>query len=270
MRESDYQELLSLLIDVVEANKGVVAGDDDRVLDAEGLALKFVFHAASALYLYRSTSLPELHASFFDAGSVNVVSRAALETFLVFHYVFVEPASDQDRDYRYGAWGLARCLERQSLPVWSAEARAALEREARLIGPLTDRLKANATFAGLSPGHQKKVLNGEWKLLSWTQIARSAGLHDINAKAAYSYLCGYAHAGNLSILQLRQADTSEAQRSLCASSMNLVLIAMANLVKSYCALFPKAMAQLDQESRRATLADVWVGVGRSAPQDVLE
>ena len=61
MRESDYQELLSLLIDVVEANKGVVAGDDDRVLDAEGLALKFVFHAASALYLYRSTSLPELH-----------------------------------------------------------------------------------------------------------------------------------------------------------------------------------------------------------------
>ena len=248
MRESDYQELLSLLIDVVEANKGVVAGDDDRVLDAEGLALKFVFHAASALYLYRSTSLPELHARFFDAGSVNVVSRAALETFLVFHYVFVEPASDQDRDYRYGAWVLARCLERQRFPVWSAEVRAALEHEARLIGPFTDRLKANGTFAGLSPGHQKKVLKGEWKLLSWTEIARSAGLHDINAKAAYSYLCGYAHAGNLSILQLRQADSSEAQRSLCASSMNLVLIAMANLVKSDRALFPKAMARLDQES----------------------
>lgn len=270
MRESDYQELLGLLIDVAEANKGVVAGDDDRVLDAEGLALKFVFHAASALYLYRSTSLPEFHASFFDAGSVNVVSRAALETFLVFHYVFVEPKSDQDRDYRYGAWVLARCLERQGLPVWSAEARAALEREARLIGPLTDRLKANGTFAGLSPGHQKKVLKGKWRLLSWTQIARSAGLHDINAEAAYSYLCGYAHAGNLSILQLRQADTSESQRSLCASSMTLVLIAMANMVKSYCALFPKAMARLVQESHRAALVDVWVGVGSSAPQDVLD
>ena len=76
MRDSDYQELLKLLIDVGEANKGVVAGNDDRVLDAEGLAIKFVFHAASALYLYRSsTSIPELGASFFDPGSVNVVCR---------------------------------------------------------------------------------------------------------------------------------------------------------------------------------------------------
>ncbi len=39
MRESDYHGLLELLIDVTEANKGVAAGDDDRVLDAEGLAL---------------------------------------------------------------------------------------------------------------------------------------------------------------------------------------------------------------------------------------
>ena len=270
MRESDYQELLGLLIDVAEANKSIVAGDDDRVLDAEGLALKFVSHAASALYLYRGTSVPELHASFFDAGSVNVVSRAALETFLAFHYVFADPKSDQDRDYRYGAWVLARYLEMQKLPVWSAQAKAALEREARLIEPLRDRLKANSTFDGLTPGHQKKVLNGEWRLLSWTQIARSAGLHDINAKAAYSYLCGYAHAGNLSILQLRQAHTSESQRSLCASSMNLVLIAMANMVKSYCVLFPKAMARLDQEPHRAALVDVWIGVGRAAPQDVLD
>jgi hypothetical protein len=43
MRESDYQRLLEVLIEVTEANKGVVAGEDDRVLDAEGLALKFVF-----------------------------------------------------------------------------------------------------------------------------------------------------------------------------------------------------------------------------------
>lgn len=194
MRESDYQGLLELLIDVTEANKGVAAGDDDRVLDAEGLALKFVFHASSALYLYRSTSLPELGASFFDPGSVNVVCRAALETFLVFHYVFVEPKSDQDRDCRYMAWVLAGCLERQGFPVRSVEGRAVLEREARLVGSLSDRLKANTTFGGLPPGHQKKLLKGEWRLRSWTEIGRSAGLHAINAKVFYSYLCGYAHA----------------------------------------------------------------------------
>src|SRR3990172_5091399 len=115
MREADYQRLLKVLIEVTEANKGVVAGHDDRVLDAEGLALKFVFHAASALYLYRSTSLPEFGASFFDPGSVNVLSRTALETFLVFNYVFVEPQSDEERDCRYMTWVLGGYLEREEL-----------------------------------------------------------------------------------------------------------------------------------------------------------
>ncbi len=233
------------------------------------LVSKFVFHAASALYLYRSTSLPELGASFFDPGSVNVVCRAALETFLVFHYVFVEPKSDQDRDCRYMAWVLAGYRERLGFPVWSAKGRAVLEREACLIGPLTDRLKANATFGGFPPRHQKKLLKGEWRLRSWTEISRSAGLHDINAKAFYSYLCGYAHAGNLSVLQMRQADTAESQRTLCASSMTLVLIAMANMVKSYCAVFPNAMVRLDQEPDRAALVEVWMGVGSAALKDVL-
>lgn len=68
---------------------------------------------------------------------------------------------------------------------------------------------------------------------------------------------------------MRQADTSESQRTLCASSMTLVLIAMANMVKSYCALFPKAMVRLDQEPGRAALVEVWMGVGSAAPEDIL-
>jgi hypothetical protein len=260
---------LKILIDVADENKGTAAGEDDRVLDAEGLALKFVFHAASALYLYRSTSLAELGASFFDPGSVNVVCRAALETFLVFHYLFAEPTTDDDQNCRYMAWVLARYLERQQFPVWSAEGKAVLEREAQLIAPLTDKLKGNAVFAALSARHQKMLLKGEWRLQYWTEIGRSAGLHDIHAKAFYAYLCGYAHAGNLSILQIRQANTAALQRSLCASSMTLVSIAMANMVKAYCAFFPKSMERLNQEPASVSLVEVWIGVGRSAPEDIL-
>jgi hypothetical protein len=267
MREADYQRLLGVLIEVTEANKGVAAGHDDRVLDAEGLALKFVSHAASALYLYRSTSLPEFGASFFDPGSVNVLSRAALETFLVFHYLFVEPHSDEERDCRYMAWVLGGYLDRQGLPVWSDEGQAAMGPEERLISPLTEKLKANGAFRQLPARDQKKLLRGDWRLRSWTSIGRSAGLHDVNAKAFYSYLCGYAHAGNLSVLQMRQADTAELQRSLCASSMTLVLIAMANMVKSYCAVFPKSMDRLTQDPDGAGLAEVWTGVGASGPPD---
>ena len=157
MKETEYQRMLESLIEVTEANKGVAAGHDDRILDAEGLALKFVFHAASALYLYRSTTVPEIGASFFDPGSVNVLCRAALETFLVFHYVFVEPQLDDDRDCRYIGWVLAGYLERQKLPVWSAEARAvAAERQAELaIADLQRRLGAESATAPEGEGRSR-------------------------------------------------------------------------------------------------------------------
>jgi len=264
LRESEYQRLLEILIRVMEANKGVAAGDDDRILDGEGLALKFFVHAASALYLYRGTSLPEFSANFFDPGSINVLCRAALETFLTFHYVFVTPQSNDDRDCRYMAWILGGYLERQKLPVWSGEGRALLECERNLIGPLTQKLKDNAAFRQHGAKEQKKLLKGRWRLQSWSDIGRSVGLNDVYAEAFYSYLCGYSHSGNLSVTQMRQANTAELQRFLCGSSMNVLLVAMANMVKGYCAVFTKAKECLAQDLEGASLVEVWIGVGNDA------
>ncbi len=268
LREDDYRRLLIVLLGVTEANKGVPAGDDHRMLDAEGLAQKFFFHAASALYLYRSTTVQELRASFFDPASVNVLCRAALETFLVFHYVFVAPKSDDERDCRYISWVLGGYLDRQRFPVWSPEGRRVIDRERSLMGSLVDKLKGNHNFQGLSDGKQRRILKGEWKLPSWTEIGHSVGLHELNAKSFYSYLCGYAHAGNLSVVQMRQADTAELQQSLCTGSMGVLMIAMAHMVMAYCHVFEKSRERLVADPEAVMLVDVWVGVGASGPEDV--
>jgi len=118
-KEREYIKLLEILIRVAEANKGQVAGIDDRILDAEGLLLKFFGHTASFLYLYKSTTLPDIHVSFFDSASIDVLARAALETLLVFHYVFEAPTSEEEKDFRYIAWSLAGLLERQNFPAQS-------------------------------------------------------------------------------------------------------------------------------------------------------
>lgn len=103
------------LIKIAEANKGTPLGEDDRLLEAEGLCKKFMGHAASALCLFGSTTLPGVKVTdkgirFFDPGSINVLGRAALEAFLVFHYVFIEPRSDDEKDFRYYLWLIAKCL----------------------------------------------------------------------------------------------------------------------------------------------------------------
>src|SRR5437867_3183253 len=134
--EHDYLELMKTLVRVAEACAGEAAGTDDRILDAEGLARKFVAHALSTFYLYRATTIPELSASFFDAASANVLVRAALETFLVFHHVYCAPQTPVDRDGRYMSWLIAGLLERQKFPATSVEAKKIQENDRSRIEAL--------------------------------------------------------------------------------------------------------------------------------------
>ena len=56
-QEREYLKLLEILIAVAEANKGIIAKADDRLLDAEGLLQKFF-----AMLLPRSIFI-EIHLS---------------------------------------------------------------------------------------------------------------------------------------------------------------------------------------------------------------
>lgn len=267
--EEEYIRLLAALLHVGEASKGLPAGEDNRILDAEGLAQKCVLHASSALYLLRSTTLPEIGASFFDPASVNVLGRATLEAFLVFHYVFVMPSSESEKDFRYFSWVLADLLERQNYPVQSPKGKKLLEDESKQIHSLKTKLQNNPCFRKLTPKQQKRLLNdGVWRFSGWTEIALSAGLNQTHANAFYRHLCSYAHAGSLSVLQLRQAQTAETQRSLCAATIGVVMITMAYMARAYCAVFPKSQVALQQNQCAALLVDQWIQIGATSLNEV--
>ncbi|MBI3585421.1 MAG: hypothetical protein HY096_15900 [Nitrospinae bacterium] len=244
-QEEAYIKLLEKLIKVAEANKGTALGEDNRLLEAEGLCKKFIGHTASALYLFRSTTLPSVKAtdrgiSFFDSGSINVLGRAALESFLVFHYVFVEPRSDDEKDFRYYLWLYASYIDKQKFPSRSEEGKKQLNDEKKIIDTLKDKINSNSVFKQLTEKEKEKLLKGQWKLQSWTSIGVSAGLSEILAKHFYSYLCIYAHSGCHSAQQVGNAETTETQKALCVATMELIMIAMANMIKAYCQVFDKS------------------------------
>jgi hypothetical protein len=257
-KESDFIKLMKLFIRVVEASKNTAAANDDRLLDAEALALKFFGHVSAAYYLYQGTQLAVLNANFVDASSVNVLGRAALETFLVFYHVFIAPTSEAEKDFIYKSWLLAGFLERQTYPVQSPQGKEMLLKEARLIPPLQAELRENYCFKALTRKQQKRLLeNGSWKLPSWTEMALSAGLSRTHAEAFYSYLCGYAHAGNLSTLQIRKAPTLQSQRALCGATVGVLIVSIANMIKAYCTVFPRSQ----QCSKRIKRGPGWLKCG---------
>jgi len=270
-KETEYIKLLEIFIQVVEANKGKPVGSDAWILDAEGLALKFCAHVASAFYLFKGTSIPKMSfgdINFFDSASINVVCRAAFETFLIFHHIFIQPKSIEERDFRYICWVLSGLIERQNFPILSQKGKKQIEHEKEIIDSYINGLKTNQHFEALSPKQKRTIIEkGNWRFLSWADLAVKAGLDSTHGTSFYKYLCGYAHSSNLSALQIREAQSKHIQRELPAPAMTLIMISIANMIKAYCELFPQSASVLKRDQDSSALVDIWISVGSSSVKD---
>jgi len=270
-KETEYIKLLEIFIQVVEVNRGKPIGSEEWILDAEGLALKFCAHVASAIYLSQGTSIPKMsfgHINFFDSASINVVSRAAFETFLIFHHIFIQPTSIEERDFRYISWVLSGLIERQNFPILSQKGKKQIENEKEIIDSCIDRLKTNQHFEALSYKQKRAIIEkGNWRFSSWSDLSVEAGLDVTHGTSFYKYLCGYAHSSNLSALQIRDAHSGHIQRELSASAMSLIMISMANMIKAYCDLFPQSASVLKRDQDSNALVNIWIGVGSSSVKD---
>lgn len=238
-------------------------------IGAEGSLRKFIAHATSAFHLMHGTKnhgialLPTDH-SFTDVATINVVVRAALESFLVFHHVYIDPKDEEERDFRYFAWSLAALLERQKYPASKREAQQKMAEEAVLIAALQERLRTDPCFENLSRKGQTRLLEqGKWRCVtagaekSWIDMGLSAGLREIHARHMYRYLAGYAHTGNLSVTQISQATDSETKQQLNAGALILLNISSAFMVKAYAELVPEALIALKKRPELREVVEKW-------------
>jgi hypothetical protein len=266
--EQDFMKLLDILYQAVSATRSQPNPPqaDEKLKDAEHLATKFLVHGASMLYLSRGTHVhdfPSVRLGFTDSASIDVIARAAFETFLVFHHIFVAQASAEERHYRYLSWKVAGLAERQHFPVATQEHQERLDVERRELHDLHNKLASNVFFQLEVHEEQKeKVLRGEWKLKSWREIAQSAGLTRVLSLDMYRYLCEYAHSGFVSASQIEQALHKSEQPHLIEPAMTTVAIAAANLIHGYCDLFPIAKQALAADAAGHEVVAKWVGIGR--------
>lgn len=269
-QEKDLTLLLSILFRVVAANKGVPAEADDRILDAEGLALKFFGHSLSVLYLYRGITLPDLSShikDFPDPPSLNVVARAAFEAYLVFYYIYIDAKNEDEEDLRYHAWELSGLYERQTFPATTAENVAKLREEKELIRKIELKLDANPIYKAFSDKEKKtffkKLKMSNWRTKGWVEIARSAGFSNANSKTTYRFLCEHAHSGNISVTQVRQFEDFSSRKELMGAAIGHLLICVANMIKHYGEYFDKSKVYYNTYYQEPNTVSLWIDIGQS-------
>lgn len=212
-----------------------------------------------------ATSYSRIPAQFWDAGSVNVLARVALETFLIFHHIFIAQASKDEKDFRYRAWSLSGYLDRHQYKAQTPRGKSQLEHKRKMdIPTLRTKLQRNSHFNNLTNKQQKNVLEkGIWRSHSWKQKTLEAGLSEFYATVFYRYLSGVAHASSLSTWQIHEATTGQGQKDLFAGTFEFVMIAMTFMIRSYARLFPQAKDVIAEAEKRHNILQIWTDIGSS-------
>jgi hypothetical protein len=234
---SDDEELNSLIWDLLRISEKYKGRKLESIYyDAESLCLRFVNYCCSISYLLKGTDSPVVKGNkFLDPGSINVLCRAAFETFLVSYYIYTEPENDEEFKLKYYVWlrrGLSTRIKNEPTQAHLKRQHNQAKRDFDVLG---DRIKNNIFFKQFNGKIRKMILSGrDWRIpirrfanysyLSYSDIAVNAGLPADLARAHYDYLSDYSHSGSLSVDQVHFAKLEEHRRVICDSSINLLKI----------------------------------------------
>jgi hypothetical protein len=272
-------KLLGLLAQVNTANEVYSSSDisdGERLRYADILANKFISHALIMLHLLDDTnvlvlpssSFPPIKIIFAASASIDVLTRASLEAFLVFHHVFYAPTTTEEKNYRYWSYKAAGIVEWQNGLENMSEYEQEKAEEKKELNKLSERLKSNTVFQSLTDSQKKRILKGEWRWepgvknhVSWSNIASDAGFSKMLASPIYRYLSGSAHSSSTSILRMDQALRNKEPEKLIKPSIDTMNVLVANMIREYCALYPRAQDVL-RESGASSFVEVWGNVGR--------
>ncbi len=260
---SDCLKLLDLLGRVIDSNKGQTSPHE--LYNSEGIALKF-FNHASLIYLLAqgdfAVNLPSSTVKLSVFPSIIILSRAALEAFLTFHYLFSPSYSPEERAYRFLAWELAGYINRQEFPILTEKAKEVHDSDKIKINELKEKLGSDLHFLSKTDKQRNRIISGNWREQSWRKIATEAKLNDLIATHWYRYLCGYAHTSSLSILQITTAHREGEQAKLIEPAISTINILIANMIYEYTKLFPDASKIILNNQDSVKLVNLWGKVGQ--------
>ena len=265
----DYSVLLHLFVRLVEAQAGTKVEEGEAWLnDAQTLSLKLFRHLVSMQKMAEGVTvlgedLPSIH--FVDHASIKVVARAALETYLVFYYLY----GNSDRtlsEVRHKTWRLGGLTDRQSFHASTDEHQDQINRERLTVEALKAEIEVSPKLKNYTSKQRAKLLSGEWRIgHGWADLSAHAGFHEKYFKNVYGYLCGYSHSSYLSALQVGEASQSmEDQKQLSNAILGVGVFIMAHFSFTYSQLFTTAKQAFSTSPSAKAVAEKW----RFGPEDM--
>ncbi|HHL39823.1 MAG TPA: hypothetical protein ENJ37_04905 [Deltaproteobacteria bacterium] len=257
----DYQILLDLMIRLVGSPAGQkICNEDAWLNDAQTLSIKLLRHLISMQTCSGGATVEHDGKPviwFIDHASIKVIARAALETYLVFFYIYGQSDKELSK-FRHKTWVLGGLKDRQKMHTTIEEHKEKLSQEKQQIYKLQSEIEASPYIKYFTNKQRKQLLDGNWKIGNgWSSLGVDAGFHETYFNNIYSYLCGYSHSSYISALQVGQAQDIKEQQELSQFALGVGVVIMAHFSFTYSALFEPASKVFNADVVGKEIADKW-------------
>jgi hypothetical protein len=219
--------------------------------DYYGFGLTILAHSVTILRLADAPSEGALveRYKFIDFSSGVTLSRAMLEAYAGFVYLFLNEPDGAERELKHAIWELSDLVARQTFPADAEWAKAKLARDAQRMETLRSTIEANEAFRARPPKQQARLRAGPRPVeVDFVEVGRAAGLYPPFLHSFYWLLCSHAHSGYISVSQSYQVGTLEEQKQMMRMSLQTGLV-MAGFLFGFAELFEEAHNVLEANKR---------------------
>jgi hypothetical protein len=228
---------------------------------SETLLMKFFFHGLtlhqinSGLVLSSGYFGDEINgASYVDIPSGRAVLRSKLETFLMYHYIYVNPEDEDVKELRYYSWIYTGLLHRQDFPSKTDFAKVQKQKDQQEMERLKEIIISLPAYRQLTSKQQTSLLKeGSAKTFShWNKIMEETGFKKNNPFfTIFTMLSVYAHSEGLSAIQLNAAVSDPSFQAGQAkvdihNAQLLTCMMISSLIKIFPILQPKFDSLADE------------------------
>jgi hypothetical protein len=271
--ERNFQTDLPLIINhailIGQSIKGIpIPKDDDSLRFIEPLLKKTLNHIISAYNLYGGIKFVYERKQYntVDFSSIAVLTRAAIESYLTFHYLYISSNDKSEKRFRFLRWDLAGYIERESFPIpdydiqMKKAAEEILSEEKILKYKVYNELKDTDEFKRLDNKFKHKIFDtSNWRIeKGWITLAKEANLAPIRFKHIYNFLCSFSHTGRLGIIQIQQIKGYSEEKLFSDVFHQINAIILSRQLKEFVTLLPECQAVYESNSEAIIAIEYWI------------
>lgn len=172
------------------------------------LATKTILNCNSIISLLKGqqikSKLLDKEINVIDIPSLYTLTRAQLENYLVFDFIYCQPKNDKEIEFRYYNWILSGLLSRNIFTPYGDSAKEKKKNDLQEIRKYQSILRNSLYLNNFTEKQQKRILEvGEPRLFNgWIDLMNLSGVHVNHSEQIFRILSAHAHTTGLSIITL--------------------------------------------------------------------